>query len=158
MRKDKKSIEKDYDSNFDDYCKINEKENEIYMINQLNKLPIHIKLGEFISTDVLMDSDATSLYPSAMWDEKSIYPEIETGYAFTPDMNVEIVEKFNDQLFTPGSALLKILYYSPPDLSLQDLPVREKVNKFEVNPMRNGYTIDTLTSVVTRDIVKIGQK
>ena len=28
-----------------------------------------------------------SLYPSAMYDENSIYPKIETGYAFTPDMN-----------------------------------------------------------------------
>ena len=29
-----------------------------------------------------MDSDATSLYASAMWDEKSVCPKIETGFAF----------------------------------------------------------------------------
>ena len=52
--------------------------------------------------------DCTSLYPSAMWDESSIFPKIETGYAFTPDMNDELVEKFINQTFTQGSAILKI--------------------------------------------------
>ena len=42
-----------------------------------------------------------------MSDEKSIYPRIETGYAFTPNMNDELVEKFNSQTFTQGSAILK---------------------------------------------------
>ena len=59
-----------------------------------------------------MDFDATSSYPSAMWDEKSIYPKIETGYAFTLDMNDEIVGKFN-QTFTEGTGNLKILCYNP---------------------------------------------
>ena len=27
-----------------------------------------------------MDFDATCLYPSAMWDEKSVYPKKETGF------------------------------------------------------------------------------
>ena len=35
----------------------------------------------------MMDFDATSLYPSAMWDESSVYPEIETGFASKPHMN-----------------------------------------------------------------------
>ena len=43
-----------------------------------------------------------------MWDKVSMYPRIETGYAFTPDMNDELVEKFNTQTFTQGSAILKI--------------------------------------------------
>ena len=43
-----------------------------------------------------------------MSDEKSIYPRIESGYAFTSDMNDELVEKFNYQTFTQGSAILKI--------------------------------------------------
>ena len=37
-----------------------------------------------------MDFDAVSLYPSAMWDENSIYPRIETGSAYTKDMNDEL--------------------------------------------------------------------
>ena len=42
-----------------------------------------------------------------MWDEDSIYPRIETGYAFTTDNIDELVEKFNNQTFTQGSAILK---------------------------------------------------
>ena len=37
--------------------------------------------------DVMMNFDATFLYPSAMWDKNSIYPKIETGFAFTPHEN-----------------------------------------------------------------------
>ena len=90
-----------------------------------------------------------------MWDEKSIYPRIETGYAYTRDMNDELVEKFNNQSFTKGSAILKIKYYNPRDLIVQHLPIKEKVNKIEINRMRNGYVIDTLTSVDIQGIVKI---
>ena len=36
--------------------------------------------------DVMMDFDATSLYPSALWDEMSVYPKIETRFAFKPHM------------------------------------------------------------------------
>ena len=35
---------------------------------------------------LLWDFDAVSLYPSAMWDPKSIYPKIETGFAFGKHM------------------------------------------------------------------------
>ena len=34
-----------------------------------------------------------------MWDEKTINPKNETGYAFTPDMNDEIVKKLTNQSF-----------------------------------------------------------
>ena len=42
---------------------------------------------------LMKDYDATSLCPSAMWDDNSWYPKTETRYAFTPDMHNEIVEK-----------------------------------------------------------------
>ena len=45
-----------------------------------------------------------------MWDENRIYPRIETGYAYTMDMNGDIVEKFNNAIFSQGSALLKNKY------------------------------------------------
>ena len=93
-----------------------------------------------------------------MWDEKSIYPRIQTGYAYTRDMNNELVEKFNNSNFTQGSAILKIKYYNPRDLIVQHLPIKERVNKIEINRMRNGYIIDTLTSVDFQEIVKIGGK
>ena len=107
---------------------------------------------------LIWDFDAVSLYPSAMGDEKSIYPRIETGYAFTEDMKDELLEKFNNQNFSKGSAILKIKYYNPNNLIFQHLPVIEKVNKMKINRMRNGYNIDTLTSVDIQEIIKIGGK
>ena len=106
-----------------------------------------------------MDFDATSLYPSAMWDYNSIYPKIETGFAFKPHMNDIYVEAFNNQTFNEDgdqSAILTIKYYNPPDLIFQHLPVKEKVKKIEVNRMRNGKIIDTITSVDIQEIVKVG--
>ena len=58
-----------------------------------------------------MDFDSTSLYPSAMWDENSVYPKIEIGFAFKPDMNDVYVEAFNNQTFNQDgdeSAILTI--------------------------------------------------
>ena len=52
--------------------------------------------------------DATSFYLSARYDDRSVYPKIETGYAFTLDMNEENVEKLDNQTFTQGSALLQL--------------------------------------------------
>ena len=109
----------------------------------------------------MMDFDATSLYPSAMWDEKTVYPKIETGFAFKPHMNNAYVEAFNNQIFNQDgdeSAILTIKYYNPPNLIYQHLPVKEKVKNVEVNRMRIGYIIDTLTSVDICEIVKIGGK
>ena len=54
-----------------------------------------------------MAFDATSLYPSAMYDENSFYPKIESEYVFTPEMNDEIVNEFNTKTFTK-SAILNI--------------------------------------------------
>ena len=73
-----------------------------------------------------------------MWDEKSIDPRIENGYAFTRDMNDELVEKFNNQTFSEGRAFLKIKYYNPKNLIVQHLPVKEREKKIEINRMRNG--------------------
>ena len=107
----------------------------------------------------MMDFDATSLYPSAMWDENSVYPKTETGFAFKPHMNKTCLDAFKNQTFNEGgddSALLPIKYYDPPNLIFPHLPVKEKEKNIEVNRMRNGYIIDTLTSVDLQEIVKIG--
>ena len=59
------------------------------------------------------------LYPSGMWDEKSVYPKIETGFALKPHMNNVCVKAFNDQTFNQNSnesANLKIKYYNPSNL------------------------------------------
>ena len=91
-----------------------------------------------------------------MSDPESIYPPIETGYAFTPDMNEDFVNKFNSQTFTQGSAILKIKYYNPKNLIVQHLLVKEEEKKVEINRMRNGYIVQTFTSVDIQEFVKIG--
>ena len=80
----------------------------------------------------MWDFDCVSLYPSAMWDKNSIYPKIETGYAFEKHMNDELVEKFNNQSFTQGSAILKIKNYNPKNQIFQHLPVKEKEKKMRL--------------------------
>ena len=109
----------------------------------------------------MMDFDATSLYPFAMWDENSVYPKIESGFAFKPQISKTYVGAFNIQSFNEDSnesAILKIKYYHPPNLIFQHLPVKEKVKNIEANRMGNGYIIDILTSVDICEIVKIGGK
>ena len=64
--------------------------------------------------------------------KKSVFPRIETGYAFTKDMNDELVEKFNTGNFTEGSAILKFKYYNPRDLIVQHLPVKEREKKLKL--------------------------
>ena len=159
LSKYEKQHAKEFDSKYNDYRDIDQKEKEKFVNRKLNMLPIHKELSKLDSNKTQMDFDATSLYPSAMWDEKSIYPKIETGFAFKPHMNDVYVEAFNNQSFNEDgdeSAILTIKYYNPPDLIFQHIPIKEKVKKLEVNRMRNGYIIDTLTSVDIQEFVKIG--
>ena len=58
-------------------------EMENYINEKLGKLPIHQILKQICLNGLFWDFDAVSLYPSAMLDEKSIYPRIKTDYAFT---------------------------------------------------------------------------
>ena len=75
-----KIFEKEYESNFNDYRDEDEEEEEKFINEKLSKLPIHQLLKQIKIDEILWDFDAVSLYPSAMWDEKSIYRTIETGY------------------------------------------------------------------------------
>ena len=107
----------------------------------------------------MMDLGATSPYPSAIWDEKSVYPKKESGFAFKPYMNIIYVDVFNNQTFNHDgneSAIFRTKYYNLPDVIFQHIPVKEKVENIEVNRMRNGDIIDTLTSVEVQESVKIG--
>ena len=73
------------DSQYEDYTDINQDENQDekmkYVNDKLKKLPKHDKLRNVDVEKVMMDFDATSLYPVGMWNEKSVYPEMETGFA-----------------------------------------------------------------------------
>ena len=161
LNKNEKEYTNEFDSKYNDYRDINQKEKTKYINEKLNMLPIHKKLSKLDLNKTQMNYDATSLYPSAMWDEKSTYPKIGTGIAFKPYMNDVYVKAFNDRSFNKDgdeSAILTIKYYNPPGLIYQHLPIKEKVKKIEVNRMRNGYIIDTLASVDIQEIVKTGGK
>ena len=93
-----------------------------------------------------------------MWDKKLIYPKIEKGYAFASETNDELIEKFNIQFFTQGSAILKIKNYNLKNLIVQQIPVKEKEKKIEINCVRNGYIKEVLTSIDIQEIVEIGVK
>ena len=71
-------------------------------------------------------------------------------------MNNVLVDNFNIQTFTQGSAILKVKYYNSKNLTVQHLSVNGKVNKIEINRMRNGYITHVLTSVDIQETVKIG--
>ena len=131
-------IKKAYESEFNDYRIIDEEEMNNYINEKLSEFPIHKLLQELNINDLLWDFDAVSLYPSAKSGPKPFYLRMETGYAYTQDMNDELVEKFNIQTFRQGSAVLKKKYYNPRDLIVQHLPVKEKEKKIEINRMRNG--------------------
>ena len=138
LNKYEKQYAKEFDSKYDGYRDINEKGKTDFNNKKLNMLSIHKEASKINSSKTQMVFDANSLYPSAMLDEKSVYPKIETGFAFKPHMNHVYVEAFNIQTFNQDgdeSALLTKKYYNPLDLIFQHLPVKEKVKKIEVNRM-----------------------
>ena len=66
----------------------------------------------FIKLDWRLDCGATSLYPSAMWDENSVTPKLENGFDFTPYLKDVYVESLKNQTLQKeydGSAILKII-------------------------------------------------
>ena len=67
--KHRKKIEEEYDSYFEDYKDINEEERTKYINYKLNKLSIHEKIQKLNLNDDVMNFDAISLYPSAMWEK-----------------------------------------------------------------------------------------
>ena len=83
-----KIIKEEYESQFDDYRKIDQDEMDENVNKRLGELPVHKLLQQLSLIDLLWDFDAVSLYPSAMSDPQSIYPRIETGYAFTPNHQI----------------------------------------------------------------------
>ena len=127
-----------------------------YVNDKLSKLKKHEKVQKLYLNDGTMEFDATSSYPSATWDENSVYPEKETGIAFKPHITT-YVKAFNHQNCN-DSATLKLKYYNPLNLIFQHLPVKEKVKNIEVNRMRNGYIIDNLPSVDIQEISRNGGK
>ena len=151
-----KVLEKEYEDQLHDCRDENVEDKDKYINEKLGEPPIHQLISQLKKTELLWDFDCVSLYPSAMWDRDSMYPKIENGYALEKHMKKELVEKFVVQIFSQGSAILKIDYYKPKNLIVQHLPVKEKEKKIEINRMRNGYITQVLTSVDIQEVVKIG--
>ena len=93
-------------------------------------LPVPKVLSKLDLNKTQMDFDATSLYPSAMWDEKSVYLEIESGYVFKPHMNKTYVDAFNNQTFNQDgneSAIFRKKNHNHSKLIFQHLTIKEKI-------------------------------
>jgi hypothetical protein len=112
------------------------------------------------SKDFMMAFDATSLYPSAMWDEESEFPDITSAKHFKNSEEKEILDLFNSQQFRPKTGFFRVRYFNPPELFLQHLPVKETVindgKKIQMSRFRNGYIEDFLNSVDIQEIVRTG--
>ena len=63
-----KIFEKEYEKQFDEYRNINVEEKEKYINEKLSQLPAHQLIKQIKLDELLWDSEAVSLYPSAMWD------------------------------------------------------------------------------------------
>ena len=122
LNKHEEEYEKEFDSKYNDYRDIKPKEKEKYVNKKINMLPIHNKLSKLNLKKTQMCYDATSLYPSAMCDCESVYPKIETDFAFKPHMNKTYVEAFNNKTFNEDGdesgiltikfTILLILYFN----------------------------------------------
>ena len=71
--------ENEYENQFNDFRDEDVVEKEKFINEKLSQLPIHQLIKQTKLDELLWDFDAVRLYPSAMRDENSIYPRIETG-------------------------------------------------------------------------------
>ena len=127
-----KKREEEIDSQFKDYQNNEEEERTEHINKELNKLPIHKNLQKQNLKDVMMDFDSTSFHLSAMWDEKHVYPKIETGFAFKAHMNDVYEEALSNQSYNQDgdeSAILRIKYYIHLYLSFNSYRLKKRFKK-----------------------------
>ena len=148
-----------------DYRKVNKKELDKFLEKKLGELEFSKDLQKINKDDLLVSYDFNSLYPSAQIDKNSTWPKIETAYPFKKYMCDVVCTLFNSGRWDEinRSAFLTVKYHNPENLIFQHLTVKEKIenpyknNRLEeINRMRNGIIIDTLTSVDIVEIVKYG--
>ena len=76
---------------------------------------------------------------------------------------MKLFKKFENQLFTSGSAISKVLFYNPADLIFYLLPVRGKFKYNEINrkkllSLMTRYYFNVNISVDFQEIIKTGVK
>ena len=89
----------------------------ITLAKKLNMLLIQKDLSKLDSNETQTAFDATSLYPSALFDENSENPRTENGFAFKLYMNDSYIEAFKNKTFNQDgneSSILRIKNYNPP--------------------------------------------
>ena len=115
--------------------------------------------------DLLVLYDFNSLSPSVQIDSHSTWPKIETAYPFKKYTSDAICTSFNSGRWNElnRSAFLTVKHHNPGNLIFQHNSVKEKIenpyknNRLEeINRMRNGVIIDTLTNVDIVEVVKCG--
>ena len=78
LNKNEKQYAKEINSKYDDCRDIDQKDKTDCINKKFTMLQFHKELSKKDSRKTQMDFDAMSLYPSAMWDENSVYPKLET--------------------------------------------------------------------------------
>ena len=150
----------------------NQSSENVNLVDCFNKYfnsPIETKkeIAEIIKNRIppnftsLMAFDATSLYPSAMIDKESEYPDAKYARAFNRlEEEQKFLYLFNTQKFRPRTGIFTILYKYPDNLFFQPIPAKDKIivsnKKQELIRFRNGVISDTLTSVDIQEIVRAG--
>ena len=66
-----------------------------------------------------------------MWDDESFYPKNEVGFPLTVEMKNDLVENISSGNFNQGSSSLIVKYNNPPEILLQNLPGKERVQKLK---------------------------
>ena len=114
---------------------------------------------------MLVSYNFNSFNPSDLVDLKSTWSNLETTYPIKKYMSVGIWSLFNSGRWKQLNrcAILPVKYHNPENLVFQHLPVKEKIinpyksidcKTIEINRMRSGLKLDTLTSVYIVEIVR----
>ena len=165
IKSEEQRITEDINNELSDYRELSLKQTKKEIMKRLHALEISKKIKKVQLNDYLVSSDYTSLYPSAQADPRSIWPKIETSYAFEDYMNDSVCSLFNNKKFEELNlcCFLTVKYHNHEDLIFQHLPARDRVqipyknNTYEdMNRARNGVIIATLTSIDIIEIVKTG--
>ena len=89
-----KIYEIEYENQFNVYRDEDLERKGMFINEKLSQLPIRQLIEQIKLLELLWDFNAVRLYPSYL------FPGIETSYAYTPDTNDELNEKFNTGNFT----------------------------------------------------------
>ena len=102
--------------------------------------------------------------PSVQIDINITWPKTETAYPFKKYLSDAVCSLFNTGKWNELNrcAYLTVKYHNPENLVFHHLPIKKKIenpyknNRLEeINRMRNGVMLDTLTSDIV-EIVKYG--